>query len=349
MATKVSKDRYKSSVFTGYDAEGKRKYKVFYAPTADEADYLALEFKLHKNQPESKITVAEAADRYIESRSNILSPTTLRGYRIARNHHFQGLLNMKIGDVDDNILQTAINKEALTSSAKTVKNAYGLYRSAIASFRKDFNPKVRFPDELPPEYTTPDTEGIKKILEAVKDTWVEVPVLLAVWLSLRESEILGLKWEDVSDNYIFVRRARIYDNGKMVEKVTKNKSSQRKIPLPAYIKEVLGRQERTSEYVYDTTPRSLYRRFTTVLKQNGLPHCRFHDLRHANASVMVMLGIPDKYAQVRGGWSNSATLTKRYQQTFSEEEIKTADQIDSYFNNLLHTNLHTTDAETPMI
>ena len=52
MATKVSKDRYKSSVFTGYDAEGKRKYKVFYAPTADEADYLALEYKLHKNQPE---------------------------------------------------------------------------------------------------------------------------------------------------------------------------------------------------------------------------------------------------------------------------------------------------------
>ena len=45
----------------------------------------------------------------------------------------------------------------------------------------------------------------------------------------------------------------------------------------------------------------------------------FHDLRHLNASVMLMLGIPDKYAMERGGWATNTTLKNVYQHTFDEK------------------------------
>lgn len=41
----------------------------------------------------------------------------------------------------------------------------------------------------------------------------------------------------------------------------------------------------------------------------------FHDL-------MLMLGVPDKYACERGGWSTDSILKSVYQQTFSSERKK---------------------------
>ena len=57
----------------------------------------------------------------------------------------------------------------------------------------------------------------------------------------------------------------------------------------------------------------------------------FHDLRHLNASVMLALGVPDKYAMERGGWSSNNVLKSVYQHTFSTERKQVDDRIDRYF------------------
>ena len=67
----------------------------------------------------------------------------------------------------------------------------------------------------------------------------------------------------------------------------------------------------------------------------------FHDLRHMNASIMLMLGIPDKYAMERGGWSTNSTLKAVYQHTFSTERKAADRKINEYFNGLLDTMLDT--------
>ena len=61
----------------------------------------------------------------------------------------------------------------------------------------------------------------------------------------------------------------------------------------------------------------------------------FHDLRHLNASVMLMLGVPDKYAMEHGGWSTDCILKNVYQQTFSSERKKVDKIIDGYFNGII--------------
>jgi hypothetical protein len=56
-----------------------------------------------------------------------------------------------------------------------------------------------------------------------------------------------------------------------------------------------------------------------------------------NASVMLALGIPDKYAMERGGWSSDHIMKSVYQHTFSEERRKADEKIDDYFNSVLES------------
>lgn len=79
----------------------------------------------------------------------------------------------------------------------------------------------------------------------------------------------------------------------------------------------------------------IYNKFVDCIEKAGLPHMRFHDLRHLNASVMLQLGIPEKYAMERGGWTTNSTLQNVYQHTFSAERAVVDEKIDEYFEKLL--------------
>lgn len=67
----------------------------------------------------------------------------------------------------------------------------------------------------------------------------------------------------------------------------------------------------------------------------------FHDLRHMNASIMLALGIPDKYAMERGGWSSDHIMKSVYQHTFTAEREAADEKIDRYFESLLDTIMDT--------
>lgn len=64
----------------------------------------------------------------------------------------------------------------------------------------------------------------------------------------------------------------------------------------------------------------------------GIPHLRVHDLRHINASVMLYLNIPAKYAMERGGWSDIKTMDKIYQFTFKDQKRVVDDRINDFFS-----------------
>lgn len=53
-----------------------------------------------------------------------------------------------------------------------------------------------------------------------------------------------------------------------------------------------------------------------------------------NASVMLALNVPDKYAMERGGWSTNNIMKSVYQHTFSAERKAVDDRIDDYFTGI---------------
>lgn len=90
-AKKLPSGNWRVQVFAGTDSNGKRIMKSFTAETKKEAEFLAAQFTARHKEPVSEMTVGKAIDKYIESKSNILSPTTISGYKKIRRNNLQGI------------------------------------------------------------------------------------------------------------------------------------------------------------------------------------------------------------------------------------------------------------------
>lgn len=313
-------------------------------PSKRECSLAIMELKTGKTQPERrvKMTVGEAIDRYIDSRDAVLSPSTIAGYRRLRVNALQDLMDLQAADVTQELVQRSINLMARDKSPKTVRNAHGLLVAALADVRPDLHLRTRFPQRVKYDISIPSEGDISAILTAASGSNVELPVMLAVVLGLRMSEILGLKWEDVDGNTLHIRRALV-DEG---EKTTKTSSSKRDLPLTHYLKELLDATPHTDEHIVPLTRRAIYDRFQRLCRKAGIQHYRFHDLRHINASVMLALGVPNKYAQERMGHATDNMLKNVYQHTMTERQQAVADQIESYFEDKITNKLQTEKSET---
>lgn len=308
-----------------------------------EAELLAAQFAAQKEfrsrQKPENITLYEAIDRYIANSDGILSKTTIEGYRKIQRNRFKGLMGLRLTDLSNEALKSAVNAESKLQtrsgkpiSPKTVKNAFGLITAVLNEYVPDMTVHVPLPQ---PEEKIIELVDAKTIFELVRGTDIELPVLLSMWLSFSMSEIRGLtKSRSIRGNYIIVQEVVVDVDGKSIRKEKpKTTSRVRMHRIPPYIR-ILIDQVPTDQLV--PMPRySLYYRFTRLLKKEGLPHMTFHQLRHLNASVMAMLNIPDKYAQERGGWKTDRVMKKVYTHTFSKEREAVDEIIDGYFENIM--------------
>lgn len=299
-----------------------------------EAELMAREYQLGiRKRKEQGKTVGECIDEYISLKEHILSPTTIAEYRRCRRSELAELCELSLNTISQTTVQQHMNKLALSMRPKTVRNAHGLLASALAVFLPDLRLNTTLPKvqkkmkQLPP---------VEDVLRAVIGSSVELPCLLAMWCSLRMSEVRGLKKSDIKDGIMTIHSAMVRVNNENVLKdSTKTVESTRRIALPQRIQALISALPPEQEYLVPLTGQALYKRFTTLLQRQGVPHMSFHDLRHMNASVMLALGIPDKYAMERGGWSTNSTLKAVYQHTFSAERQAADAKIDNYFNALL--------------
>lgn len=153
--------------------------------------------------------------------------------------------------------------------------------------------------------------------------------------------MLGLKWSSID----FERKSMTINhkvteqrvNGKyvpVVSDVMKNKTSCRTLPLiPAVEEELLKQKEKQQLYrklfkkSYSTEyldfvctdqegkllrPNFVTEHFEWLLRQYGLPHIRFHDLRHSCASLLLANGVPMKQIQEWLGHSDFSTTANIY-------------------------------------
>ena len=90
-AKRLPSGRWRCLVYVGKDENGKRKYKSCTADSKKEAIALAADVQLNNEMARNpvKFTLGQAIDRYIDNRSNILSPSTILGYRRMRRCNFQ--------------------------------------------------------------------------------------------------------------------------------------------------------------------------------------------------------------------------------------------------------------------
>ena len=142
-AKKLPSGNYRTQVIIGYDEYGKRIVKSFTADTPHEAIRMALDFKSDKaiGAVPRNMTVEQAFTQYIETRDNVLSPSTIRGYNIVKNTRLQSIMKINIMQLSVNDIQRAINFDAKRLSHKSLKSSLSLLKSVLAVQGIDINTK----------------------------------------------------------------------------------------------------------------------------------------------------------------------------------------------------------------
>lgn len=330
-AKKLPSGSWRVLAFLGTGADGKKKYKSFTAPTKKQAEYIAAEFTAKRKSPTVSLTVGEAIDRYIDSKDGVLSPTTLNGYRNLRKYHLCGLMSVRLDRLTREQVQSEINAEAKQHSAKTVSNAHGLLAAALRMFAPDFVLHTTLPRKIKPIHRDLPTSA--DVMQAVRGIPAELPVLLALCLCLRMSEVRGIRKSAVDGDRLRIERVIVTVQRQDIEKeLAKTDATRRYVALPVFLRDMILSQE--SEYATTLTARAIYGQFVHAMQRAGFSGVRFHDLRHISASDMHAHGITDRVAAERGGWAGTQTMQQVYQHTFSADRQSADKTMLEYYSNL---------------
>lgn len=180
----------------------------------------------------------------------------------------------------------------------------------------------------PPKFLTVDEA--KRFLSAVKGHRLEALYAVALACGLRFSEALGLSWEDVNlDARTLTVRKQLGRRGKGFS-APKSKSALRTVPIPGFAVEALkdhrlrqelqhrplaGSRWKETGLVFTSTigtpceGRNVRRDLYRILRENGLPAIRFHDLRHSCATLLLAQGVdPRTIMQILGHSQITLTL-----------------------------------------
>lgn len=322
-AKKLPSGSWRVQVFAGTDQTGKAIRKSFTAPTKKQAEFLAAEYAAKAKSTAERMTVGEAIDRYITSKDGVLSPTTVSEYRKMRKNYLQDLMPVQLDRLTREKVQSSVNAMSKTHSAKTVINAHGLLSAALAMHAPDFILRTTLPRKVKPlRRDLPTSDDVMRVMHGQT---AELPVLLALCLCLRVSEVRGLKKSAVHCDTLSIERVIVTVRGQHIEKeLAKTDATRRIESLPEFLRDMI--LAAPTEYATTLTGQAIYKQFSRRMAAAGFPSVRFHDLRHISASDMHSQGIPDRVAAERGGWSGTQTMREVYQHSFSADRQE-ADRI----------------------
>lgn len=318
----------------------KRKYESITASSVQEANLLAAQYKMSKEQPKKpEMRFLDARNNYIELKRNVLSPSTIRGY-VQMRTYFHALDNRKLCDITSEVVQSWVNQFASSHSPKTTKNAYGFIVSVLAQY--DISVKATLPSREIKDLYVPSDDDIKRLIQYFKDEKNDTDMLIAVYLAsfgtMRRSEICGLDADDVSGTVIHIHNAVVVNDAKetVARGKTKTTSSDRYVDVPQFVADMLPK----SGPLVNISPDNITHRFRRALLKCNITPFRFHDLRHYSASIMHAIGVPDVYIMDRGGWHSDETLKRIYRGTIEDYKKQFVTQTNAHFENLQHNLQH---------
>lgn len=333
-AIKLSSGRWRCKAYFT-DETGKYTSKSFTADSKKEAEYLAKLFLIereHRSIPTNR-TLGELADQYIESRENILSPSTIVGYKKIRRTAMQDIIDCRIGYLSKHLYQKSVSTYSKNRSYKTVLSAHVFYHTVLRENNIPIADDILLPQKEKKEITVPSIEEIQQFLKSIRETRIYLYCLFAVVLGLRKSEIIAIQWKDI-DIYkktVSINKARVKnENKEYVLKSTKTYDGARTLHLPEVLKIALGQPGDPDDFVIQESPDALQSLYNRLCKKTGFEY-NFHSLRHCYASIMLQSGIPNRYAREKMGHATENMLQKVYQHTFKSKQEEYDLILDTFF------------------
>lgn len=317
-------------------------------------------------------TVKEGGDKYLARMENKLAPSGLRSYKSKFNAWVEPRWgSMRIRDVMKSDLEEwqLITLPAEGLSVKSINMVFtvlrGIFDDAYADQIIDFNPLDRIvnmevPDDQEPDpFTQAELDSILGIKTHLQQ---EINAIgFNARTGLRESELLGLAWEDVNlqKGVAWVRRGRVANE----YRVPKTKGSLREIQLqpeaidflkqqqvhtyslPAQSVEVRQRNTRQLQvedlrFVFHSTATgkpwsgdTVFRKtFTRILSKAGVRYRGPNQLRHTFCSWLLTHNVPPEWIAPIMGTSVSM-IRKHYGAMISDDRPNMGKVIQQMLTN----------------
>jgi len=365
------KQLYYVNMDYGKDSEGKRIKAAKTFKTKQDAISALRIFEADKAMQRlvlpSADTLGSFGRYWLEFEKADVRETTKYAYSVTLNNHiipfFVDKPLQKIGK-EDIYKYFAHLRDEKNLCSNTIRKHYdilcGMFLSAEHSEKIYVSPMkgVRAPKSVPFVNQVYDPSQIIRLFQAANGDRIELAVHLAVYLGLRRGEICGLRWENVDFTGSAVN---IVDNRTMagtavIDGPVKSSMSERRLKIPDGLmpalraaearredsKRTLGKNYRDSGYVFcykngkPFRPNYLSVLFSQLLEREGLPHIRFHDLRHTHGSIAI-LGAPLYDVSKSLGHSRQEITQKIYIKDFTDIKSAAVDSVDSALRTALES------------
>ena len=300
-------------------------------------------------------------EEWLERKKRRVRVDTFEAYQGYYERHIKPYFEpkkLKLSEVTPRIIQRYIDQkekegQAPGSIVKHLVILNGVFKEALAFQETSYNPCANVTvtrSEEPYHGTAYELADAKKLLQAIEGDAIEPAVYLSLYLGLRRSEVVGLRWKDVDfeKNVVHVRNTVVRVKTISELEKTKSRASKRDLYLPnglktyllAWKEKVNTNRKLFGEAYTDCghvcqwpdgksyTPDYVSMRFRKVLVQNGLPPIRFHDLRHTAGSLLVNQGQSIKQVQEFLGHEKASTTLDIYTHLSFESKIDTAQKLD---------------------
>lgn len=312
---------------------------------------------------DDKITVSEWIKTWLEVYiiPNV-SPTTLSRYQGMIKRYIDPLLGKtQVQHLTTLAVQAWVNslKTSPSSgkemSAATIKHTYHVLKGAMdkavlaSIIHRSPCIGIMLPKGQKKAAVVYTEAQIKQLIQAAKGTEMELVIDMELCMGLRRGELLGLQWCDIDweNRQVHIVRNRVVVNGKSVVKDPKTAAGTRTIDIPDKLVQKLKHHRATcaerrlamgegytvSDYIIvhpdgkPIYPEYLSQMLTKLQDKACLPHCRFHDLRHLCASIMLLQGVNVKVAQERLGHKDITTTMNIYSHVLPSSAKEAAEKI----------------------
>ena len=160
---------------------------------------------------------------------------------------------------------------------------------------------------------------------------------------LRKGEITALLWSDLDTQNKTISVSKQYvknPNGELTLSRPKTETSVRKVSIPQEAVDLLVAEHKkhpdnpymfpspaTGEMYY---PDSIVNLHKKILKDAGLPHIRFHDLRHAFATLALQNGVDVKTVSSMLGHYDAGFTLRTYTHATRQKQDEAAQTMGSF-------------------
>jgi len=272
------------------------------------------------------LVLSDYLDTWLRSIEDTVRQRTWERYeQIVRVHLKPTLGRLKLKSLTPTHLR-GLYREKLDAGAsnRTVQYVHTTLRKALQdAVTDDLIPRnvadgIKAPRPKKKEINPLSPEQSRMFLEAIRDDPLEALYVLAIHRGLRQGELLGLKWDDVDleAGTLQVRRTlSLTRDGHVMEQPKNGKGRSVELTqsaayaLRSHLQRQLKEIEALGDEYHDQglifpgekgqpmRPWTLTRKLQRILERVGLPHIRFHDLRHTCATLLLGKGVHPKFVQ----------------------------------------------------